>query len=323
MPSRAIIRLAVVAFGLAGCGQDAPPVDDQPGVRADGARRLEVEGLSGSLQNPCWSPQGDRIALTNFRGGYNEGPSAVVVVDADGGAATAITPGVSDEVNMPASCWDAASGRIVFTTDQTATEHDEVFVVPEDGGDPVQVTDRPDRRAFEPTFAPDGEHIVFESHALDQDEDGELWTIRVDGSELVQLTSPDTIANARQPVWSPTGDAIVFQAAGVDGLPDVWTIAPDGTGLFNVTESPSEDTDASFSPDGRYIVYSSDQGGLDLARIHVIPKDGGTPMPVTATEAYDGAPGWGPDGVIAFESYAGDPDESPRTVLYLVDAPAI
>lgn len=307
----------------AACTAAEPPADNQPDLRTDGARRLAIEGVTGSTQNGCWSPTGDRIAFTHFTGGYNVGPSAVMVVDADGGTSTALTPGVSDEVNMPASCWDATTGRIVFTSDQSTTEHDEVFVVPEDGGALVQITARDDRRAFEPTFAPDGAWIVFESHQLDQDEDGELWKLRADGTELTQLTSTATIANARQPVWSPLGDRIVFQAPGVGGGPDVHTIAIDGSDLVNVTQSPAEDTDASYSPDGLRIVYSTDTGELDLARIHVIDAQGGTPVPITDTAAYDGAPGWGPIGKIAFESYAGDPDDSPGTVLFVIDAPAL
>lgn len=312
------VLLAIVVL-VAGCSED-PPRDAQPDLRTDGARRLVVD-TAGSLQNGCWAPDGKRIAFTEFYGGYNEGPSAVTVVDAAGGTTTRLTPGVSDEVNMPGACWDGLGGRITFTSDQTPTEHDEVFVVPDGGGDLVQVTDRPDHRAFEPTFSPDGQWIVFESHTLDNEEDGELWKVRADGSELTQLTSTKTIANARQPVWSPQGDRIVFQAPGANGAPDVHTIATDGSELFNVTMSPAEDTDASFSPDGLHIVYSSDTGGLDLARLHVIPSAGGTPIAITDTDAYDGAPSWGPTGVIVFESYSGDPDDSPGTVLFLIDAP--
>ncbi len=80
--------------------------------------------------------------------------------------------------------------------------------------------------------------------------------------------------------------------------------------------------DASFSPDGEWIVYSSDEDELDLANIFVIPVAGGDSIKVTDWAGYDGAPSWLPDGnCIVFESYAGDPDDSPGTTLWLFDAP--
>ena len=99
---------------------------------------------------------------------------------------------------------------------------------------------------------------------------------------------------------------------------------PDGNHIRNVTQSPgSDDTDVTFSPDGAYLLYSSDHGGLDNANLFVIPVEGGAPRRVTeAPDAYDGAPSWSPDGRwIAFESVAGDPDVSAGTSLWIIDAP--
>jgi TolB protein len=73
-------------------------------------------------------------------------------------------------------------------------------------------------------------------------------------------------------------------------------------GLTNVTNDPAEDTDPSWSPDGAWIVYSSDRGGDD-GSIWAIPAGGGTPIQITHDPAYDGAPSWSPNGQrIAFES---------------------
>ena len=321
MVGRRPATLGVIALLACGCaGDDGDPV---VGPRRDSATPLAITGVDGSLQNPCWLP-GGKLAFTNFRTRYNVGPSAVALVAAAGGTATALTPGISDEVNMPGGCVDRVHARIVYTSDQSATGHDEVFVIAISGGPPTQVTDRRLDRAFEPTFSPDGEWIVFESHPLTSETNGVLYKIRSSGTELTQLTTLATAGNARQPVWSPVGDKIVFQSPGASGAFDVFTIGPDGTGLSNVTRSTAEDTDASFSPDGRFIVYSSNEGGVAYANLHAIPAGGGAAIAVTDSDAYDGAPAWSPDGTtIAFETYPADPDDSAGTTLSVIAAPAL
>jgi TolB protein len=73
-----------------------------------------------------------------------------------------------------------------------------------------------------------------------------------------------------------------------------------------------------FSADGRFIVYSSDQGELPFANLFTIPVSGGEPEQLTHYNGYDGAPSWSPDGQwIVFESSSGDPDEG-GTALWLI-----
>src|SRR5262249_49132901 len=103
---------------------------------------------------------------------------------------------------------------------------------------------------------------------------------------------------------------------------DIWTIEPDGSDLFDVTQSPAQDTDASWSPDGARIVYSSDEGGLDLAAVFVIPRNGGTPTRVSTRDAYCGAPAWSPHSPwIASETPPGDPDSSAGATIAILAAP--
>ena len=316
-------RLGGFVILIASCTKDGggPALT---GTRFDTAMPVAISGATGSFQNPCWSPDGARLAFTDFHARYNVGPATVSLVSSSGGTPVALTPGAGDEVNMPGGCWDAAHGLIAFTSDQSSTGHDEVFTVPVAGGTLVQITSRSSDQAFEPTFSPDGSWIVFESHPVGDDGHGTLWKVRANGTGAVALTSLAQIPDARQPVWSPIGGKIVFQAPGTGGPFDVFTIATDGSGLVNVTHSPAEDTDASFSPDGTFIVYSSNEGGLPAANVFAIPVVGGTPTRITMSDGYDGAPAWSPDGSkVAFESYGGDPDGSPGTRLLVIAVPAL
>jgi TolB protein len=176
--------------------------------------------------------------------------------------------------------------------------------------------------AYEPSYSPDGSWLVFESHPLGVESQGAIYKVRADGTMLTRLT--DGTGDDREPNWSPAGDTIVFQShARTPGDIDLWVMSSDGTGIRNLTQSPSsEDTDASWSPDGERVVYSSNYGGLDNGNVFVISLTGGTPTRVTTYSGYDGAPTWSPDGsTIAFESSTGDPDGSSGTQIWAIAAP--
>lgn len=101
-------------------------------------------------------------------------------------------------------------------------------------------------------------------------------------------------------------------------------MAADGTDLRPLTTAPSSDTDASWSPDGRWIVYSTDHGGLAVPNIFVISVEGGNPLRITYDDTHeDGAPSWSPDGRwIAFESHEGSAEDTPAA-LWRIAAPSL
>jgi TolB protein len=160
---------------------------------------------------------------------------------------------------------------------------------------------------------PYGAWVVFESHPLDVENNGVITRYKVDGSgEYEALTAASD--DARQPNWSPAGDLILYQQF-ANGQWDIWVMAPDGADKRQVTNGPGDKTDAAFSPDGRFIVYSSDAGRLAFANLFTLPVSGGAPTQLTHYDGYDGAPSWSPDGSwIAFESSPGDPDEGGTTL---------
>lgn len=122
---------------------------------------------------------------------------------------------------------------------------------------------------------------------------------------------------------APRGDRILFQRRLADEDDwDLYVMTPDGDDLEAVTSGPAGDTDASWSPDGESIVYSSDYGELETPSLFLISTAGGDPVRLTcATGQYDGAPSWSPDGAtVAFESGLGDEDEP--TTLWLIAVPA-
>lgn len=304
---------------LAACALAAAPLSANAAQRLDGARQVRVTGLSGSIQNPCWSPDGDRLALTLWPDRYNEGLATVHVVARGGGAPTRISDPDGTSVNLPGSCWDRASDRITFSAEVGGP--DAVWAAGPDGSRRSRIFGRDGFVSIEPSWSPDGRQVVFESSVYDADGAGSIWIVNADGSGLRRLARG---GDDRQPNWSPAGDRIVFQRLRNDQW-DLWTVRPDGTGLRNVTRTRRlGETDVSWSPSGRYLVYSGDGEEIDVASLFAIPAAGGEPVQVTRTRGwYDGAPAWSPDGAtIAFEARAGEPDGSRGTRIYTVRAPA-
>ncbi len=308
--------LLAMAVGLGCNGADNGAVE-----RADDAEQLSLS-LTGSLQNPAWSPAGDAILLTRFREGYNQEPADLYVMDVADLSVRALVSDGSGNVSLPGSAWSETLGQIIFSSSRDP--HDEIFVIDEDGqpGDEVAITSRGVLVAYEPTFSPDGEWALFESHQLDQEDNGVITKFRIDGSgDYLALTDPGE--DCRQPNWSGAGGQILYQTF-TDGQWDIWVMDEAGGDPHPVTTGPGDKTDASFSPDGEWIVYSSNEGDQELANIYVIPVAGGDSIQVTDWDGYDGAPSWSADGErIAFESFPDDPDDSAGTSLWWIEAPTL
>jgi TolB protein len=291
-------------------------IDPESYLRHDNASKLNIP-ISGSLQNPAFSPNGDAIVFTRFRNGYNQEPADIIIFYLkDGNVDTLVMDG-SANVNLPGSSWNSQNGSIVFSSSRDP--HDEIYLIDDNGkpGDELQITDRSDYMAYEPTFSPDGQWIVFESHPVDVEKKGVIMKYKLDNSITYQaLTNADD--DCRQPNWSPSGNYILFQKY-KNRQWDIWIMKPDGSNKKMITSGKGDKTDACFTNDGVYIIYSCDSD-LEFANIYKISIEGGSSERLTNYEGYDGAPSISSDGSkLAFESYGGDPDDSDGTSIWIVE----
>jgi TolB protein len=289
--------------------------------RADGAFPINI-AVSGSIQNPAWSPDGNSLLFTRFRNGYNVDPADLFVIDIGSNAIRTLVSDGSGNINLPGSSWNSLTQNITFSSSREP--HDEIYLIHDHGspGDEVKITARANMVAYEPSLSPDGQWVVFESHKLDVTGNGIIVKYRVDGTLPYQNLTGSS-EDCRQPNWSPAGGKILYQKF-ANGQWDIWIMDIDGTNHRKITSGAGDKTDASFSPDGKWIVYSSDESGLEFANLFVIPTSGGNAIRVTRYAGYDGAPSWSPDGrKIAFESYPGDPDNSSGTLLWAIDVPVL
>ena len=293
--------------------------------RNDVAQQIDVStsNYSGSLQNGSWSPDNLKLMCTNWSGGYNQSPANIFIIDLSDNSFISLTTDGESNVNMPGATWNAVVNKVVFSSEHNSTSGDQAFMLsPTDaGGTATKITPFTDRMCWEPGFSPNGDYIVYEAHYFSNETIGIIETYKVDGSQSEnQLT--DGSFNAKQPSWSPNGDKIVYQV--FDGsVWNIWTMNTDGTTKQNITGTDAGDkTDATFSPNGQWIVYSSNNGTLDYANIFI--KNISTNQLIQVTDypnGYDGAPSWGTNNTIVFESTVGEPDTSSGATLWTIEAP--
>ena len=97
-------------------------------------------------------------------------------------------------------------------------------------------------------------------------------------------------------------------------LGDIWTADENGQNVQRLTVNKARDAFPRFSPDGKWIAFSSDRNGnLD---VFIIPSTGGAAKQLTYHSADDTVLGWTPDGKgILFSSQRG---EDFMALLYVV-----
>jgi TolB protein len=149
-----------------------------------------------------------------------------------------------------------------------------------------------------PTVSPDGKRIAFSMSVRGTPQ---IAVIGTDGSRLTLL------GEGASPSWSPDGTRLAFSRV-VNRNTHLFFVNPDtGTGLVQLTSGNWDNSTPSFSPDGRYIVFSTNRGAPSefskrVRNLYIIDIAGTNLTQLTDGDTLATEPCWGKDNWIYFAS---------------------
>lgn len=193
------------------------------------------------------------------------------------------------------------SGRIIFD------DFEDVYVMDVDGSNVVKVAGKAGAE-FDGAWSPDGKWIVYRDSTRGLNENDEVFVVRADGSDRRNITNDPS--NDWGPDWSPDGSTIVFNSDRDGGRLRGYRMDPDGSNVRALDINAWVEY-ASFSPDGRRIVFEG-HDGTDY-EVYIADLATGETQLLTDSPGGDGWPAWSPDGSsIAFTSERDDCSFAPK-----------
>ncbi|MCH8333982.1 PD40 domain-containing protein [Candidatus Sumerlaeota bacterium] len=247
---------------------------DAPGpFLVSGPRRIRLPG-----RDDTFSIYAVRGYLPSFNAATlevasGEAFSRIVVSKLDGSA----TRKVFDRANAMiryrgensawAPSWSPDGGWIVCSVgppDGETSADVDIWKFKSDGSEAVNLTPDSDANDALPSFSPDGRSIVFRSN---RDGNEEIYLMDSAGSGTVRLTrnvDSDTMASFS------SGGAMIAFSSNRGGEYDIYILELTKSGtagdLRRVTRTPGRDLYPRFSPDDRWLVYTSERGGMNDER---------------------------------------------------------
>lgn len=294
----------VVSVMILGCGGGEKSAPKQAGPseeiafvsNRDGDYEIYLLNLSSGEQRKLtdndasdysisWSPDGDQIAFSSNRDGNRE----IYVMSLSGGEPIRLTRDPADDM-FPA--WSPDGARIAFISDRDS-KHGEIYVMDVDGTHVHRLT-RNDRYDEVPAWSPDGQRLAFGALSSSRDEEPTLQVFIMDLSDSTERQLTNLPGHNSAPRWSPDGSRIAFYGnVGEDfeGA-DIFTIAPDGSGLSNLTRDSEPDWQPDWSADGSTLVFARGPG--DPLDLWVMNSNGTDRRRIMADSGRDEQPYWRP-----------------------------
>lgn len=226
---------------------------------------------------PAVSPDGRQVAFMSDR----DGDYDIYVLDLacaeDGPAAcdAATRQVTGNDFEDRAPTWTPDGSALVFSSDTGENGRNNLFRVSVEGGAPEQLTSG-EQSDGEPSVAPSGRFIVYQSWVDENPETGSIQRLDLETGAITTLY--DGEGNDWSPAYSPDGGSIAFHRRGEGGA-GLWVMSASGADARLVYDGSGYDWGSAWSPDGKLLAFTSDQTGTQ--EIYLIPAGGGAPRKIT------------------------------------------
>ena len=140
-----------------------------------------------------------------------------------------------------------------------------------------------------PAWSPDSRRVAYVSFEGNK---SAIYVQQLRTGSRIKASGDPGINGA--PAFSPDGRKLVVTLGGIDGNLDIYVLDLTSREKKRLTTHRAIDTEGTWSPDGRYIYFTSDRaGGPQIYRVSV---NGGTPERITFEGSYNARPRLSPDG---------------------------
>jgi Tol biopolymer transport system component len=237
------------------------------GVGAKGlteSTRLTRKGYD--TLSPVYSPDGTRIAYLEANG--DEFPG-IYVMSADGtGDRKLIEDVFPTSASGKTIAWSRDGSRLYYTkaeVERNTDFYDDLYYYDLKRKKEVRLTEM--LRGRDPDPSPDGKKLVFVVNKmgmtrlafLDLSLDDKKYPAAE--KDAVFLNEPGAV-QYEAPRWSPDGSKIAVSLWQPGGYKDVWILDAEGKKIVEVTHDRAIDGAPAWSPDGKYLYFSTDRTGI-------------------------------------------------------------
>jgi TolB protein len=140
-----------------------------------------------------------------------------------------------------------------------------------------------------PAWSPDSRRIAYVSFEGNR---SSIFVQTLRTGNRIQVSSRAGVNGA--PAFSPDGRKLVVTLSDPDGNLDIYTLDIATRQTKRITTHRAIDTEGSWSPDGRYIYFTSDRSGGP--QVYRVSANGGSAERVTFEGSYNARPRVSPDG---------------------------